>query len=34
VAQAVGFADQSHLIRHFRRLEGMTPAEYVRRSNS
>jgi AraC-like DNA-binding protein len=34
VAQAVGFADQSHLIRHFRRLEGVTPAEYVRRSNS
>lgn len=30
-ALAVGFADQSHLIRHFRRLEGMTPAEFVRR---
>jgi len=30
VALAVGFADQSHLIRHFRRLEGMTPAQFVR----
>ncbi len=31
VAAAVGFSDQSHLIRHFKRIEGMTPAEYVRR---
>lgn len=26
-----GFADQSHLIREFRRLGGMTPSEFVRR---
>jgi len=25
----VGFADQSHLIRHFRRIEGVTPAAFV-----
>ena len=31
VALAVGFSDQSHLIRHFRRVEGMTPAAYLRR---
>lgn len=31
VALTVGFTDQSHLIRHFRRLEGMTPAQFVRR---
>jgi AraC-like DNA-binding protein len=29
VAALVGFADQSHLIRHFRRIEGMTPAKHV-----
>jgi AraC-like DNA-binding protein/transcriptional regulator with XRE-family HTH domain len=32
VALAVGFTDQSHLIRHFRRLEGSTPAEFLRRA--
>lgn len=26
VAQAVGFSDQSHLARHFRRLTGMPPS--------
>ena len=31
VALAVGFTDQSHLIRQFRRVEGMTPAAYQRR---
>jgi AraC-like DNA-binding protein len=31
VALAVGFTDQSHLIRQFRRVEGMTPAAYLRR---
>ena len=31
VAVLVGFADQSHLIRQFRRVEGMTPAAYLRR---
>lgn len=31
VALQVGFGDQSHLIRHFRRLEGVTPGEFVRR---
>jgi len=30
VAQAVGFADQSHLNRHFRRLVGVTPGTYTR----
>lgn len=30
VAQAVGFADQSHLTRHFRRLVGTTPARYAK----
>lgn len=28
VALATGFADQSHLTRHFRRLVGMTPGRY------
>ena len=31
VALAVGFTDQSHLIRQFRRVEGTTPAAYLRR---
>lgn len=31
VAGAVGFADQSHLHRHFRRLVGVTPGTYSRR---
>lgn len=31
VAQAVGFADQSHLNRHFRRLVGVTPGTFTRR---
>jgi AraC-like DNA-binding protein len=30
VAAAVGFHDQSHLTRHFRRLLGVTPAAYAR----
>jgi AraC-like DNA-binding protein/transcriptional regulator with XRE-family HTH domain len=30
VATEVGFADQSHFIRHFRRLEGHTPARFMR----
>lgn len=30
VALAVGFADQSHLIRHFQRAVGVTPARYAR----
>lgn len=30
VAVAVGFADQSHLSRHFRRLVGLTPGRYQR----
>jgi len=30
VALTVGFTDQSHLIRQFRRVEGMTPAAYLR----
>lgn len=29
VAAETGFADQSHFTRHFRRLVGMTPREYV-----
>jgi AraC-like DNA-binding protein len=29
VAARVGFADRSHLIRHFRRIEGITPAQHV-----
>ncbi|MCU0568577.1 MAG: AraC family transcriptional regulator [Oculatellaceae cyanobacterium Prado106] len=31
VADAVGFASQSHLTRHFKRLTGRTPREFVRR---
>ena len=30
VAVRCGFADQSHLIRHFKRVVGVTPGEYVR----
>ncbi len=29
VAAATGFADQSHLNRHFKRLVGITPARYA-----
>ena len=32
VAAAVGFVDQSHLSRHFRRVEGMTPGQFARRA--
>jgi AraC family transcriptional regulator len=28
IASAVGFADQSHLTRHFKRITGMTPSEF------
>jgi transcriptional regulator GlxA family with amidase domain len=31
VAAATGFADQSHLHRHFRRALDLTPREYARR---
>src|SRR6188472_1772157 len=31
VASAAGFADQSHMHRHFQRSLGMTPGEYRRR---
>ncbi|MCL4865018.1 MAG: AraC family transcriptional regulator [Gemmatimonadales bacterium] len=31
VARAVGFADQSHMNRHFRRLVGVTPGTFTRR---
>lgn len=34
VATAVGFADQGHLGRHFRRIVGVTPGEYAKRSRS
>jgi len=30
VAAELGFADQSHFTRHFRRVMGITPAQYVR----
>lgn len=30
VAEAVGFTDQSHMIRQFKRIEGMTPSQYIR----
>jgi len=30
VAANCGFADQSHLIRHFKRIAGVTPSQYVR----
>ena len=33
VAAATGFADQSHLHRHFQRSLGLTPAKYQRRFN-
>jgi len=33
IATQVGFADQSHFTRHFRRLRGLTPTEYLRRIN-
>ncbi len=29
VAQRVGFADQSHLYRHFKRALGITPGQYI-----
>jgi AraC family transcriptional regulator len=29
IAQASGFADQSHMTRHFRRVLGMTPGEFA-----
>jgi AraC-like DNA-binding protein len=32
VALSVGFSDQSHLIRHFRRALGVTPGQYARES--
>jgi AraC-like DNA-binding protein len=32
VASLTGFADQSHLTRHFKRLMGVTPADYAGRS--
>jgi AraC family transcriptional regulator len=32
VARRVGFSDQSHLSRHFRRLHGVTPAAFARRA--
>jgi AraC-like DNA-binding protein/transcriptional regulator with XRE-family HTH domain len=34
VATAVGFVDQSHLHRHFRRIEGVTPAAFVREASA
>jgi AraC-like DNA-binding protein len=34
VAACVGFADQSHLIRHFKRLTKITPGEYLKNSNN
>ena len=30
VAAELGFVDQSHFTRHFKRLVGVTPARYVR----
>jgi AraC-like DNA-binding protein len=30
IANDLGFADQSHFIRHFRELTGVTPARYRR----
>jgi AraC-like DNA-binding protein len=33
IAAATGFADQSHLNRHFQRSLGVTPGEYRRRFN-
>ena len=32
VAHVVGFADQSHLVRHFRAALGVTPGQYARES--
>ena len=29
IAQDCGFADQSHMSRHFRRVLGVTPGEYA-----
>jgi AraC family chemosensory pili system transcriptional regulator ChpD len=34
VASQVGFADQSHLIRHFRAAYGVTPGRYARDSRN
>jgi transcriptional regulator GlxA family with amidase domain len=34
VAHEVGFFDQSHLTRHFKRLLGVTPAAYARHGRS
>ena len=33
VANEVGFFDQSHLARHFKRMCGMTPSAFVERAN-
>jgi AraC-like DNA-binding protein len=33
VAPAVGFADQSHFTRHFKKIMGVTPSEYAREEN-
>ncbi len=34
VAQQTGFADQSHLARHFKRLVGVPPGSYARNSKN
>jgi AraC-like DNA-binding protein len=34
VAAEYGFVDQSHLTRHFKRLVGVTPAQYARIGNA
>jgi AraC-like DNA-binding protein len=31
IAEALGFAEPTHLVRFFRRLEGVTPAAYAAR---
>jgi AraC family transcriptional regulator len=34
IARSVGFADQSHLYRHFKRLEGVTPKTLQQQSKA
>ena len=34
IAADVGFADQAHLTRHFKKLTGMTPAQFCKQQRA